>query len=107
MSVLHLPNAHYKSLVSAHEDVLLGDQISWLNGLRKKAADQFSEIGFPSFREEEWRYTNVTPIEKNKFTSEKIVNLGIVFFLNRWDPPPPPVKKFFPIAAVSQKPTFS
>lgn len=68
MSVLHLPNAHYKSLVSAHEDVLLGDQISWLNGLRKKAADQFSEIGFPSFREEEWRYTNVTPIEKNKFT---------------------------------------
>jgi hypothetical protein len=71
MSVLHLPNAHYKSLVSAHEDVLLGDQISWLNGLRKKAADQFSEIGFPSFREEEWRYTNVTPIEKNNLRCQE------------------------------------
>ncbi|AGS39872.1 MAG: Fe-S cluster assembly protein SufD [Cycloclasticus pugetii] len=68
MSVTHLPNTHYTGLVLDQKKQLLGEGFDWLANLRKQAAEQFSASGFPTFREEEWRYTNITPIEKNQFT---------------------------------------
>jgi Fe-S cluster assembly protein SufD len=47
---------------------LPGQSLPWLQALRKQALTQFSASGFPSPREEEWRYTNVTAIEKKLFT---------------------------------------
>ncbi|ORU90111.1 MAG: Fe-S cluster assembly protein SufD [Cycloclasticus sp. symbiont of Poecilosclerida sp. M] len=67
MSVTQLPNAHYASLITAKNADLVGCEFDWLNSLRVKAAEGFSETGFPSPREEEWRYTNISPIEKSQF----------------------------------------
>jgi Fe-S cluster assembly protein SufD len=49
-------------------DSLPGQSLAWLNSLRASALDHFSDTGFPSLREEEWRYTNVSAIEKKLFS---------------------------------------
>src|SRR5258706_408856 len=38
------------------------ERVSWLRRLRANAMDQFTELGFPSVKNEEWKYTNVAPI---------------------------------------------
>lgn len=38
------------------------DQPEWLIGLRRDSFAVFTEKGFPTVRDEEWKYTNVTPI---------------------------------------------
>ena len=35
--------------------------------LRKKAIERFAQLGFPTTKNEEWKYTNVAPILKSKF----------------------------------------
>jgi Fe-S cluster assembly protein SufD len=39
----------------------------WLQDLRDHAASRFVELGFPSVRDEEWRFTNVAPIAGSEF----------------------------------------
>jgi len=39
----------------------------WLRSLRQDAISRFSELGFPTTRQEEWKYTNVSPIAKSSF----------------------------------------
>jgi len=39
----------------------------WLQDLRDHAASRFVELGFPSVRDEEWRFTNVAPIASSEF----------------------------------------
>lgn len=48
-------------------DDLPGRNLPWLTAVRRAALAQFSAGGFPSPREEEWKYTNVAPIEKKLF----------------------------------------
>lgn len=43
------------------------NQQTWLQALRSEALTQFAAQGFPSPRDEDWRYTNVTAIEKKRF----------------------------------------
>jgi Fe-S cluster assembly protein SufD len=43
------------------------NQQTWLQALRTEALTQFAAQGFPSPRAEEWRYTNVSAIEKKRF----------------------------------------
>ncbi len=40
----------------------------WLVGLRRAAFDRFAELGFPTLKEEEWRYTDVRPIADTAFS---------------------------------------
>lgn len=40
---------------------------SWLRSLRRAAIARFAELGFPTAREEEWRYTSVAPIVEAAF----------------------------------------
>src|SRR5450759_4547474 len=47
---------------------LPGKIVPWLQQLRAEALVEFSAHGFPSPREEEWRYTNVSAIEKKLFS---------------------------------------
>jgi Fe-S cluster assembly protein SufD len=35
---------------------------AWLRELRQRGASRFAALGFPSVRQEEWRFTNVAPI---------------------------------------------
>ena len=46
---------------------LPGHNVPWLKQLRQQALAQFSVTGFPAPREEEWRYTNISAIEKKLF----------------------------------------
>jgi Fe-S cluster assembly protein SufD len=41
----------------------------WLVEIRRAAMERLSEIGFPTMRQEEWKYTNVAPILKTAFVS--------------------------------------
>lgn len=48
-------------------DSLPGRDLPWLQAIRQAAARDFAIDGFPSPREEEWKYTNVTALEKKRF----------------------------------------
>ena len=61
---------HYCTEYEKNSDTLPGQSLSWLNDLRAKAFENFSANGFPSLREEEWRYTNVSAIEKKLFSPQ-------------------------------------
>jgi len=39
----------------------------WLQDLRDRSAARFSALGFPTVRDEEWRFTNVNPIANAEF----------------------------------------
>jgi Fe-S cluster assembly protein SufD len=40
---------------------------TWLPALRRRAFDQFAELGFPTTRDEDWHYTSVAPIAETQF----------------------------------------
>jgi Fe-S cluster assembly protein SufD len=40
---------------------------SWLRATRRSAAGAFERLGFPTTRDEEWRFTNVSPIAATTF----------------------------------------
>ena len=43
---------------------------AWLTRLRESALDRFDDVGFPSVKDEEWKYTNVAAISKVDFETE-------------------------------------
>ncbi|HEV2176259.1 MAG TPA: Fe-S cluster assembly protein SufD [Terriglobia bacterium] len=46
---------------------LAGKEPAWLQKIRKAAIDRFGELGFPTTKNEEWKYTNVAPIARTPF----------------------------------------
>src|SRR3989441_5200556 len=40
----------------------------WLKEMREAAIARFAELGFPTTRQEEWRFTSVAPIAETTFT---------------------------------------
>ena len=55
-----------------------GQNLPWLRELREKAFARFCETGFPTTHEEDWRFTNVSPIAKTSFqlaADEKLPSL--------------------------------
>ena len=59
--------SHYTAEYQTIAPALPGQTVPWLKALRAQALEKFSVNGFPSPREEEWRYTNVSAIEKKLF----------------------------------------
>ncbi len=59
-------------------DSLPGQSVSWLKDFREQAIQEFSSTGFPSLREEEWRYTNVSAIEKKLFSPVLSSEIGAI-----------------------------
>lgn len=47
---------------------LSGSRLSWLSQIRNQAITRFSELGFPTVRNEEWRFTDVSPISRTVFS---------------------------------------
>ncbi len=43
------------------------NQPEWLESLRKKAFDYFTEKGFPTVRDEDWKYTNIASFVSSEF----------------------------------------
>lgn len=52
---------------AAFERVNENKDANWLKRLRENAFDHFEQKGFPTYEEEEWKYTNVAPIAKKSF----------------------------------------
>ena len=59
--------ARYVDAFAAREPALPGGHLGWLRGVRRAGIDAFSRSGFPTPRNEHWKYTNVSPIEKRSF----------------------------------------
>ncbi len=58
-----------------------GDAPAWLKHLRANAIAQFEQLGFPTTRNEEWKYTNVAPLLKQDFAaSQTIPNIDVEAF---------------------------
>jgi Fe-S cluster assembly protein SufD len=57
----------YLSNFELFENRLDGSSKIPFHNIRKTAISRFSELGFPSTRHEEWKYTNVAPILAHKF----------------------------------------
>ena len=66
------------STVAERTDALLAEQSrfargrggqapAWLRELRERGAARFAALGFPTVRQEEWRFTNVAPIADTAF----------------------------------------
>jgi Fe-S cluster assembly protein SufD len=49
------------------EEARAGQEPSWVHQLRKAALSRFAALGFPTMRQEEWKYTNVAPLTKVRF----------------------------------------
>ncbi len=58
---------HYRDEHAATKDRLPGAGLDWLNTSRAAALAAFREKGFPARGMEDWKYTNVRPIEKRPF----------------------------------------
>ena len=57
-----------KSLFQAHENGSNGQTNEPIDAFRKAAFDQLMTEEFPTRRDEDWKYTNVSPIVKNGYT---------------------------------------
>ena len=56
------------------ENRLNGQAETPLHSLRKKAIEKFMESGFPTNKDEEWRFTNIAPLLKFNFTPSVLHN---------------------------------
>lgn len=57
----------YVSKFEDFEGKLNGHTATFLHDQRKAALDQLKELSFPTIKDEQWKYTNVTPILKENF----------------------------------------
>jgi len=67
LSVANPAVDHYVAEFSAVRSELPGSDLAWLKQSRNGALDAFASAGFPTPRNEDWKYTRVTPIEKRAF----------------------------------------
>ena len=58
---------HYRREWGAAHAALPGARVGWVERARREALDRFCERGFPTPRDEDWKYTNVRPIERRAF----------------------------------------
>ena len=61
---------HYRREWSAARAALPGARVGWVERVRREALDRFCDRGFPTPRDEDWKYTNVRPIERRAFRFE-------------------------------------
>lgn len=60
------------------------DRDSSLRATRRKAIDRFAELGFPTTRWEEWKYTNVAPIAGERFSRPLAAQSPVELDLNAY-----------------------
>ena len=59
--------AVYQDAFAQLEPALRASGPSWLHELRREGIDRFAALGFPSLKEEEWRFTRTRPIAEVDF----------------------------------------
>jgi Fe-S cluster assembly protein SufD len=58
---------HYLADYARIAGTLPGAHVPWLANLRSAALDTFAQRGFPTKRDEEWKYTSVAEFERHSF----------------------------------------
>ena len=61
---------HYRREWGAAQAALPGARVGWVERVRREALERFCDRGFPTLRDEDWKYTNVRPIERRAFSLE-------------------------------------
>ncbi|NLX12388.1 MAG: Fe-S cluster assembly protein SufD [Phycisphaerales bacterium] len=73
MSIVDIQNQtdpvidHYVEGFDRLESQASSARAAWLHPVRKAAIASFSEHGFPTIRDEEWRHTNIAPIAGRRY----------------------------------------
>ncbi len=62
---------HYVAAYRAFAGNGAGHAPAWLRDLRERSIARFDELGFPTTKHEEWRFTNVAPIAQTAFQLAK------------------------------------
>lgn len=52
-------------------------ELSWVSQLRSAALSRFATLGFPTVRQEEWKYTNTAPLAKIPFALSALGRNGV------------------------------
>ena len=60
--------AYYVDQFEKLKGMLPGQDVDWLVDQRKSDLSRFSKIGFPTQRDEDWRYTSLRPITSKNFS---------------------------------------
>jgi len=68
---------HYRSQYETWAGKLPGQPLPWLRRTRETALERFAHRGFPTVRDEEWKYTRVTPIAEHPFTPAAQACIGL------------------------------
>ncbi len=66
-ALLPNPAEHYLSEFARLSGVLPGQTLDWLCQARETAIKRFARRGFPTQRDEDWKYTSVAAIENGRF----------------------------------------
>ena len=60
----------YRAQFAQLEPRLAGARLPWLQRTRAVALERFTEMGFPTLRDEDWKYTSVASLDKRAFRFE-------------------------------------
>ncbi|HJW56470.1 MAG TPA: Fe-S cluster assembly protein SufD [Burkholderiaceae bacterium] len=60
---------HYLADFARIASALPGAQLPWLNRIRSSALERFAQTGFPTTRDEDWKYTSVAALERKNFSA--------------------------------------
>ena len=55
---------HYLDAYASLSEGLPGNDLGWVAAARQSAAARLDEVGFPTSRDEEWRYTSLRALAK-------------------------------------------
>jgi Fe-S cluster assembly protein SufD len=58
-------------------DAQRGTDPAWVSDARRSALDRFQQLGFPTARDEEWRFTSVAPIAETPFALARDGGAGL------------------------------
>ena len=67
MTVTKEQHGTYLSVFQQQQSSLNAVGPSWVESIRKAAIHRFAELGFPTTKNEEWKYTNVSPLARTAF----------------------------------------
>src|SRR5438477_6111596 len=62
-----LPAKPWISVFEQAESDLARSGPPWMRKVRREAIERFAALGFPTTRDEEWKFTNVAPLTKISF----------------------------------------
>jgi len=68
VTVVTQPIDSYLERFAQFENRAPGSSQGWARSIRQAAITRFSELGFPTLRDEDWRFTSVAPIARSDFT---------------------------------------